>query len=79
MATKKENAEAKDDAVFEMDQEQFNQFLELATQVSRGAVSVIDVVSGRGGFKGEELSTIGRLRDQCTGLASFAENLSAQG
>ena len=37
---------------------------ELGNRVSRSTVAVIDTVVQRGGFKGEELSTIGQLRDQ---------------
>lgn len=44
-----------------------------ANQVARSAVAVIDTVTARGAFKGEELSTIGRLRDQCTQLIALAE------
>ena len=37
---------------------------DLANRVARSTVAVIDTVVQRGGFKGEELSTIGQLRDQ---------------
>ena len=40
--------------------------MELLNQISRSAIAVIDTVTQRGGFRGEELSTIGNLRDQCT-------------
>ena len=36
---------------------------ELGNRVARSTVAVIDTVVQRGGFKGEELSTIGQLRD----------------
>ena len=42
-----------------------NQLKELSNKASRSTVAVIDAVTQRGGFKGEELSTIGLLRDQC--------------
>jgi hypothetical protein len=35
---------------------------------------VIDAITQRGGFKGEELSTIGQLRDQCIQLIQVVEN-----
>ena len=44
-----------------------------ANQVARSTVAVIDTITLRGGFKGEELSTIGRLRDQCSLLQQLAE------
>ena len=40
--------------------------MELLNQISRSAIAVIDTVTQRGGFRGEELSTVGNLRDQCT-------------
>ena len=45
----------------------------IGNQVARSAIAVIDTVTARGAFKGEELSTIGRLRDQCTQLIALAE------
>lgn len=49
----------------------------LATRVSRSTVAVIDAITQRGGFKGEELSTIGQLRDQCVQLMQIAEAAEA--
>ena len=46
--------------------EQEKKAMELLNQISRSAIAVIDTVTQRGGFRGEELSTIGNLRDQCT-------------
>ena len=37
-------------------------------------IAVIDTVTQRGGFKGEELSTIGQLRDQSITVIQLAEN-----
>ena len=48
---------------------------DLANRVSRSTVAVIDTVVQRGGFKGEELSTIGQLRDQAIQVISVVENL----
>jgi len=56
------------------DQEQLN---DLANRVARSTVAVIDTVVQRGGFKGEELTTIGQLRDQAVQVINLAE--SAQG
>jgi len=46
--------------------EQKKKGMELWNQIYRSAIAVIDTVTQRGGFRGEELSTIGNLRDQCT-------------
>ena len=46
--------------------EQEKKAMELLNQISRSAIAVIDTVTQRGGFRGEVLSTIGNLRDQCT-------------
>lgn len=56
------------------DQEQLN---DLANRVARSCVAVIDTVVQRGGFKGEELTTIGQLRDQAVQVINLAE--AAQG
>ena len=45
----------------------------LIAQISRSTVAVIDAVVQRGGFRGEELSTIGTLRDQCIQAISVSE------
>ena len=37
------------------------------------ALQVIDVCTSRGGFRGEELSTIGQLRDQCVQIVAMCE------
>ena len=48
---------------------------DLANRVSRSTVAVIDTVVQRGGFKGEELSTIGQLRDQAIEAIQLLEQL----
>jgi hypothetical protein len=48
---------------------------DLANRVSRSTVAVIDTVVQRGGFKGEELSTIGQLRDQAIEIIQLVEQL----
>jgi len=53
--------------------EQHNEFYDLANRVSRSVVAVIDTITQRGGFKGEELTTIGQLRDQCVHLIQQAD------
>ena len=61
----------------EMD-EQLNQLQDIANRSSRSTVAVIDAVTQRGGFKGEELSTIGQLRDQCIQIIQICENLQQE-
>lgn len=48
---------------------------DLANRVARSTVAVIDTVVQRGGFKGEELSTIGQLRDQAIETIQLVEQL----
>lgn len=49
------------------------QTYELGNRVSRSTIAVIDALAQRGGFKGEELTTIGQLRDQCIQLIQHCE------
>ena len=49
------------------------QFVDLVNRITRSAVAVVDTISSRGGFRGEELSTIGQLRDQCIQLIQELE------
>jgi len=53
------------------DNEQMN---DLVNRVTRSTVAVIDTIAGRGGFRGEELATIGQLRDQCVALIQMMED-----
>ena len=55
--------------------EKYDELMKLANQVSRSTVAVVDAVTQRGGFNGEELSTIGQLRDQAIQTISIVENL----
>jgi hypothetical protein len=50
-----------------------NQLVDLSNRASRSTIAVIDTVVQRGGFRGEELSTIGQLRDQCVQIVSLCE------
>ena len=60
--------------------EDHTQMYELGNRVSRSTVAVIDTVVQRGGFKGEEMSTIGQLRDQAVQIIQICEEYqSAQG
>lgn len=57
---------------------ELNKTHELSTRVARSTIAVIDTVVQRGGFKGEELSTIGQLRDQAVQAIQFAEAYAAE-
>jgi|TARA_Y100000385_G_C12540454_1_gene403554 hypothetical protein len=46
---------------------------DLANKVGRSTVAVIDTIVQRGGFRGEELSTIGQLRDQSVQIIALCE------
>lgn len=48
---------------------------DLSNRIARSSVAVIDTVVQRGGFKGEELSTIGQLRDQAIEAIQLVEQL----
>lgn len=55
-----------------------DQMVDLVNRVTRSTVAVVDTVAGRGGFRGEELSTIGQLRDQCINLIQRVEALQGE-
>ena len=46
---------------------------DISNRVARSTIAVIDTIVQRGGFRGEELTTIGQLRDQCVQLNSICE------
>jgi len=46
---------------------------DLGNRISRSTVAVIDTMVQRGAIKGEELSTLGQLRDQAVQMIQMAE------
>ena len=50
-----------------------NQITDIGNRVARSTIAVIDTIVQRGGFRGEELTTIGQLRDQCVQLVAACE------
>ena len=56
------------------DNEKLQQLTELSNRVSRSTVAVIDTMVQRGAVKGEELTTIGQLRDQSLQIIQLAES-----
>ena len=61
-----------------MSDEALKQLEDLANKTSRSTIAVIDAMTQRGGFKGEELSTIGGLRDQCIQIVQICEQLQQE-
>ena len=59
--------------------EQLTQAYNMGSRISRSTVAIIDTLVQRGAFKGEELSTIGQLRDQAVQLIQMAEAHAAEG
>lgn len=57
-----------------MSNEIVEQIVDLANKVSRSTIAVVDAMTQRGAFKGEELSTIGSLRDQAVQIVQLVEN-----
>jgi hypothetical protein len=55
-----------------------DQLQDLANKSSRSTIAVIDAMTQRGAFKGEELSTIGTLRDQCIQVVQICEQLQQE-
>ena len=55
--------------------EQVEELQDLANKTSRSTIAVIDAMTQRGAFKGEELSTIGTLRDQCVTMVQLCEQM----
>jgi hypothetical protein len=57
---------------------QYKQVCDVGNRVARSTIAVIDAITQRGGFKGEELSTIGQLRDQCIQVVQLAEEIQQE-
>ena len=58
--------------------EQLEELQDLANKYARSTIAVIDAMTQRGAFKGEELSTIGTLRDQCIQVVSLTEQMQQE-
>ena len=54
------------------------QINDTANRVARSTIAVVDAIAQRGGFKGEELSTIGQLRDQAVQVIQLIENIQQE-
>ena len=51
---------------------------DLANRICRSTIAVIDTMVQRGAVKGEELSTLGQLRDQGVQMIQMCENCRIQ-
>ena len=58
--------------------EQLEELQDLANKSARSTIAVIDAMTQPGAFKGEELSTIGTLRDQCIQVVSLTEQMQQE-
>lgn len=58
--------------------DKFDHLMTLSNQVSRSTVAVVDAMTQRGGFKGEELSTIGKLRDDAVQIIQLVETIQQE-
>ena len=70
--------EAKKKADATIPVERAKEIYNLAFRTSRTTVSVIDAMTQRGAIKGEELSAIGQLRDQCVQVSQLAEAFQSE-
>jgi len=57
----------------QLDLESHAPVYDLANRVCRSSIAVVDTMVQRGAVKGEELSTLGQLRDQCVQLIQMCE------
>ena len=58
--------------------EQAKTIVDGSFRISRTTISVIDAMTQRGAVKGEELSAIGQLRDQCVQVSQMAEQFQSE-
>jgi hypothetical protein len=67
-----ENNMAKADEI-QMAHESHGPVYDLANRISRSTVAVVDTMVQRGAIKGEELTTLGQLRDQAVQMIQMCE------
>lgn len=67
-------ADKKKEGISYPPEQDHGQIYDLSNRVSRSVVAVVDALTQRGAFKGEELSTIGGLRDQSLQIIQICEN-----
>lgn len=54
------------------------QIIDNASRIGRSMIAVIDTMVQRGAIRGEELSTLGQLRDQCVQTVGLCEQLEQE-
>lgn len=60
------------------EEDNHSEIYDLSNRVCRSVVAVIDTLTQRGAFKGEELSTIGGLRDQSLRAIQLCETYQSE-
>ena len=50
----------------------------MSGNVCRSVIAIIDALAQRGSFKGEELFTIGQLREQCSQVIRLSEAVQSE-
>ena len=58
--------------------ETMTQLRDVSNRTARSMIAVIDAMTQRGAIKGEELSTIGGLRDQSIQIIQLAEQVEQE-
>ena len=59
------------------DSSKVDELIMICANASRSTTAVIDALTQRGAFRGEELSSVGKLRDQAIHLVQLCEELQA--
>lgn len=59
-------------------QSKIDDLIDNGNKAGRSIVAVIDAMTQRGAFKGEELSTIGQLRDQAIHIIQLCEQITQE-
>ena len=77
MGEAKQKAEAKASAKT-MTIEEVRPIYDASFRASRTTISVIDAMCQRGAVKGEEMSALGQLRDQCVQIAQMCEQFHSE-
>ena len=58
--------------------DKMDHLMTLSNQVSRSCVAVIDAMSQRGAVKGEEMSTLGKPRDDAVQIIQLVETIQQE-
>jgi len=54
------------------------QYLEAVLQLSRSVAGLVDAMAQRGALKGEELATVGQMRDNSARLVAMTEQKQSE-